>query len=62
VEKTVAKQKMADNIPMDIKLMSKNMRPRAYMPDSARANNASHASRLNQLDFHCENAFSALSG
>ena len=53
---------MADNIPMDIKLMSKNMRPRAYMPDSARANKASHASRLNQLDFHCENAFSALSG
>jgi hypothetical protein len=32
------------------------------MPANTKANRESHASRLNQLDFHWENAFIALSG
>ena len=62
VAKTVAMQKIADNNPIIAKSISKKIRPNAYMPDSTKANSESHASRLNQLDFHWENAFIALSG
>tara|TARA_Y100000994_G_scaffold63550_1_gene51672 strand:- start:3662 stop:3895 length:234 start_codon:yes stop_codon:yes gene_type:complete len=52
VAKTVATQKKADKNPIMAKSMSKKILPNAYIPDNAKAKSESHASRLNQLDFH----------
>jgi hypothetical protein len=52
VAKTVAIQKKADSNPTIVNSMSRKIRPNAYIPDSTKAKSESHASRLNQLDFH----------